>query len=57
MEIPHVSVADLYSGGPGENFVRAALPQTTGQCEFLEGDAEGVALELIEKIRARTQVV
>jgi len=57
MEISLISVADLYSGGPAENIVRAGLPQTTGQCEFLEGDAEGVALELIEKIRARTQVV
>ncbi len=56
MEIPVLNAEDLYSGGPGGSIV-AVFPEITGQCEFLEGDSETVALELIEKIRARTQVI
>ncbi|MFO8057724.1 MAG: electron transfer flavoprotein subunit beta/FixA family protein [bacterium] len=54
MNIPVIPAPELYSGGPAERLVRVDYPESTGRCELLEGDAEEVSSEMIERIRART---
>ena len=56
MQIPAIPANKLAAAKVSDSVVKASLPERSKVCEFLEGDPEKVAEQLIEKIRERVNV-
>jgi len=56
LAIPVIPAASLGPVGNGEILLRAFLPERSAACEFLEGDLDQVAEQLIAKVRRRVPV-
>lgn len=56
MQIPVIPSNTLATATVSEGVVKASLPERSKVCQFLEGDPEKVAEQLIEKIRERVNV-
>jgi len=56
LQIPAIPASTLAADRAGKSVVKASLPERSKVCEFLEGDPEKVAEQLVEKIRERVNV-
>ena len=56
LAIPSLPAASLGPVRKAENLLRAFLPERSAACEFLEGDLDGIAEQLIAKVRQRVPV-
>lgn len=57
LKIPSLPPKNLWFSKRIEPNTRAYFPEVSSGCEFLEGDAEKVAEQLVEKIRARLNIL
>jgi electron transfer flavoprotein beta subunit len=56
LDIPAIPAAFLAPVRKGEDLLRAFLPERSAACEFLEGDVDWIAEQLIAKVRQRVPV-
>ncbi|OGP55767.1 MAG: hypothetical protein A2V67_13625 [Deltaproteobacteria bacterium RBG_13_61_14] len=56
LTIPSIPTASLGEIPNSETTLRACLPERSAICEFLEGDLDRIAEQLLEKVRARVPV-
>jgi len=57
LKIPCLVIENLWGKNRVEHKARAYFPERIAGCEFLEGTAEKIAEQLIEKIRARLNIL
>ncbi len=57
MDIPIIHLGEIWSGKPKDKPLGVVFPEPAGWCEFLEGDSDAAASELIKRIRSLTQVI